>query len=149
MEEIMSIQSIIDTLTKHPIHPMIVHFPIGLTGAALFFIILALLWQRAKILEQIAFANISLAAVSTVVAAITGMNDNIHRYAGGAANHQTKIVLAILLFLVTTATSILRWRKPDLFEQKSTKYLYAGAYAVSFALAAALGFLGGIIVFPK
>jgi len=138
--------SILDTLFNHPIHPLIVHFPVGLTGAALFFILLALLWKRAKILEQVAFANISLAAVSTVVAGITGIYDNATRWDGRAENYQYKIVLAILLFLVTTSTSILRWRKPDLFEQKSTKYLYAGAYAVSFALAAVLGFLGGIIV---
>ena len=138
--------SILDKLLHHPIHPMIVHFPVGLTGAALFFILLALLWKRAKILEQVAFANISLAAVSTVVAAITGIYDNITRWDGRAENYQYKIVLAILLFLVTTSTSILRWRKPDLFEQKSTRLLYAGAYAVSFGLAAVLGFLGGIIV---
>jgi uncharacterized membrane protein len=139
--------NILDTLLHHPVHPMIVHFPIGLTGAALFFIFLALIWKRAKILEQIAFANISLAAVSTVVAAITGIYDNATRWDGRAANYQYKIILGILLFLVTTATSILRWRKPDLFEQKSTKYIYAGAYLVSFALATVLGFLGGIIVF--
>src|SRR3972149_11145942 len=127
--------SILDTLLHHPLHPMIVHFPVGLTGAAAFFMLLALVWQRAKILEQVAFANISLAAVSTVVAAITGYADNVNNYGGGAPNYQYKIVLAILLFLVTATTSILRWRKPDLFEQKFTKWIYAGAYAVSFALA--------------
>jgi len=139
--------NILDTLFNHPIHPLIVHFPIGLTGAALFFILIALLWRRAKILEQAAFANLSLAAVSTVVAAITGIYDNATRWDGRAENYQYKIILGILLFLVTTATSIIRWRKPDLFEQKSTKYIYAGAYLVSFALAGILGFLGGIIVF--
>jgi uncharacterized membrane protein len=139
--------SILDKLFNHPIHPMIVHFPIGLTGAALFFIFLALIWKRAKILEQAAFANLCLAAVSTVVAAYFGIHDNASNYAGNAANHQYKVAFALLLFLVTTATCIARWRKPDLFEQKSTKYLYVGAYAVSFALAAVLGFLGGIIVF--
>ena len=138
--------SILDTLLHHPLHPMIVHFPVGLTGAALFFILIALLWRRARILEQVAFANISLAAVSTVVAAITGIYDNATRWDGRAENYQYKIVLAVLLFLVTTSTSILRWRKPDLFEKKSTQYIYVGAYAVSFALAAVLGLLGGIIV---
>ena len=69
-------------------------------------------------------------------------------YGGNAANHQYKVAFALMLFLVTTATCILRWRKPDLFEQKSTKWWYAGAYLVSFALAGILGFLGGIIVFP-
>jgi uncharacterized membrane protein len=149
VEEIMSlIERILNTLfVKHPFHPMVVHFPIGLTGAALFFIILALLWRRARILEQAAFANLSLAAVSTVVAAYFGIHDNLTRYAGNAPNHQYKLAFAVLLFLVTTATCIARWRKPDLLEQKSTKALYVASYAVSFALAAALGFLGGVIVF--
>jgi len=139
--------SILDTLFNHPIHPMVVHFPVGLTGAALFFILLALVWKRAKILELVAFANISLASVSTVAAAITGIYDNATRWDGRAENYQYKIILGILLFLVTAATSLLRWRKPDLFEKKSTQYIYVGAYAVSFALAAVLGFMGGIIVF--
>ena len=34
----------------HPLHPMIVHFPIALTGAAAFFILLAL-WRRSPVLE--------------------------------------------------------------------------------------------------
>ena len=37
----------------HPLHPMIVHFPIALTGAAAFFILLAL-WRRSPVLEQAA-----------------------------------------------------------------------------------------------
>jgi len=140
---------VIDTILHHPIHTVIVHFPIGLTGAAAFFILLALIWQRSKILEQIAFANISLAAVATVVAGITGYADNVNRYGGSAANHQYKIVLAITLFLITSGTAILRWKKPDIFEQKTTKWIYAGAYAVSFLIALSLGFLGGIIVFGR
>ena len=39
----------------HPIHPMVVHFPIGLTGAALLFILLAL-WKNKEFFEQAAFA---------------------------------------------------------------------------------------------
>jgi uncharacterized membrane protein len=141
--------NIIDAILHHPIHPVIVHFPIGLTGAAAFFMLLALIWKRSKILEQIAFANISLAAVATVVAGITGYLDNINRYGGSAANHQYKIVLAITLFLITSGTAILRWKKPDIFEQKTTQWIYAGAYAVSFAIALTLGFLGGIIVWGE
>jgi uncharacterized membrane protein len=137
----------INTLLHHPLHPMFVHFPIGLTGGAFFFILCALIWPRIKILEQIAFANIALAVPATVVAGILGIYDNIHNYSGRAANHQYKIILAILLFLVVTATSLLRWRKPGLFENKATKWWYSGAYLVSFAIATVLGFLGGIIVF--
>ena len=32
----------------HPIHPMVVHFPIALTGAGLFFILLAL-WKNKEL----------------------------------------------------------------------------------------------------
>ncbi len=138
--------NIINSLTGHPFHTLVVHFPVGLTGAAAFFMLVALFWKRARILEVVAFANLALASVSTIVAAITGLYDNATRWSGKAPNYQYKIILGILLFLVTATVSIIRWRKPDLFDQKSTRLLYAGAYAVSFGLAAVLGLLGGIIV---
>jgi uncharacterized membrane protein len=130
----------------HPPHAVVVHFPIALTGAALFFI-LAALWKRSKLLEQVAFANISLAGASTIVAAIFGIRDNLTFYAGIAPNHITKIILAISLFIITTGTAILRWRNKELFNNRSSRVLYISAYFVSFAIAAVLGFLGGIIVF--
>jgi uncharacterized membrane protein len=117
-----------------------------LTSAALFFILLAL-WKGSKILEQVAFANISLAAASTIVAAIFGIRDNIVFFQGSAPNHIAKIILASTLFIITTITALARWRNKDLFYSKSTKWLYVGAYFVSFAIAAVLGFLGGIIVY--
>ena len=141
------INRLIHALTvTHPLHPMIVHFPIALTGAAAFFILLAL-WKRNSFLEQAAFANISLAAVSTVAAAITGMMDNISNYQGAAPNANVKIILATLLFIITTATAILRIRNARLFETPSSKPWYVAAYFASFALAAVLGFLGGVILY--
>jgi len=98
----------------HPPHALVVHFPIALTGAALFFILLAL-WRRSKILEQVAFADILLAAASTIVAAIFGINDNIVFYNGGAPNHIAKVVLASTLFIITAITAIARWQNKDLF----------------------------------
>ena len=66
-------ERVIRALTEtHPIHPMLVHFPIALTGAAAFFILLAI-WRRNKALEQAAFANIVLAAFGTIAAGVTGM----------------------------------------------------------------------------
>jgi len=141
------ILGIIHALTQvHPPHSMVVHFPIALTGAALFFLLLAL-WKRNKILEQVAFADISLAAASTIVAAIFGIRDNIVFYHGLAPNHVVKIILASTLFIITAITAIARWRNKELFYTKSTKGLYVAAYCVSFAIAIVLGFLGGIIVF--
>lgn len=130
----------------HPLHPMIVHFPIALTGAAAFFILLAL-WKRSVMLEQAAFANIALASVSTLVAAATGMMDNISNYDGAAPNASIKIALATLLLILTSATAILRARNPNLFETPSSKPWYVTAYFTSFSLAAVLGFLGGVILY--
>ena len=138
---------IIHDLTQvHPPHTLFVHFPIALISSALFFILLAL-WRRSDILEKVAFANISLGAVSTIVAAIFGIRDNIYFYGGDAPNHTAKIILAILLFIITTATSLARWRNPELFHAGKSKVVYILAFFVSFGIVAVLGFLGGVIVY--
>jgi uncharacterized membrane protein len=108
------------SLLHHHPHPLILHFPIALTGAALFFIILALIW-RIEILEEIAFTNISLAAVSTIVAAIFGIRDNLSYYIGTASYYTTKIIFAIILFILITTLALVRWRNPNLFTNRSTK----------------------------
>jgi uncharacterized membrane protein len=140
------IRRVIHALTEvHPTHPMFVHFPIALTGAAFLFILLAY-WRKSATLEQIAFANIVLAAIGTIAAGITGYLDNLKNYLGEAPNAGTKIILAILLFILTAGISIVRYRNPDLF-QKSNPFLYMAAYGLSFAIALVLAFLGGVILY--
>ena len=140
------INRLIHTLTQvHPTHPMFVHFPIALTGAAFFFILLAY-WRNNAALEQTAFANIVLAAISTVVAGITGYLDNLKNYVGEAPNANTKIILAIALFLLTTGLSISRFRNPQMF-QNTNPLLYVASYGLSFAIALVLAFLGGVILY--
>lgn len=129
----------------HPTHPMFVHFPIALTGAAFFFILLAA-WRKSTALEQAAFANIALASLSTIVAGITGTMDNINNYEGAAPNAGTKIILAILLFLLTAGISIVRYRNPEIFT-KGNRALYVAAYGLSFLTAFTLAFLGGVILY--
>ncbi len=135
-----------DLTQVHPPHPMFVHFPIALTGAGAFFIILAL-WKKSKILEQAAFANICLAAVGTIFAASFGIRDNLVRYSGGAPNHIAKIIIATVLFIITATVAILRWRNKDLFYKPATKAWYSISYFVSFAIAIVLSFLGGVIIY--
>ena len=140
------INRIVHALTElHPTHPMIVHFPIALTGAAFLFILLAY-WRKSAWLEQAAFANIVLAAVSTVVAGITGIMDNASNYEGQAPNAGAKIILAAALFLLTTGISIVRSRNPEMF-QKGNRIVYIGSYGLSFAIAVTLAFLGAIILY--
>jgi uncharacterized membrane protein len=132
-------------LVTQPPHPLFVHFPIALISAALFFLLLAILLKK-DIFEKIAFANISLAAVSTIVAGIVGYRDNGAFYNGMAPNHIAKIAIAITLFILTGAIALLRWRNPDLFHSRY-KGLYVAAHFVAFALVAVQGFLGAIIVY--
>ncbi|RPJ27343.1 MAG: hypothetical protein EHM33_08345 [Chloroflexi bacterium] len=140
------INRLIHALTEvHPTHPMLVHFPIALTGAAFLFILLAY-WRNNAALEQTAFANIVLAALGTIAAGITGYMDNIKNYIGDAPNASTKIVLAIVLFTLTTGISLVRFRNPDLF-WKGNRFLYIASYGVSFAIALVLAFLGGVILY--
>lgn len=129
----------------HPTHPMIVHFPIALTGAAFLFILIAH-WKKNLALEQAAFFNIVLAAISTIVAGITGYIDNINNYVGEAPNASTKIFLAIALFILTTGISITRYRNPEIFA-KGNRALYITAYGASFFIAIVLAFLGGVILY--
>lgn len=129
----------------HPTHPMFVHFPIALTGAAFFFILLAW-WRNSTTLEQTAFANMALSAVSTVVAGFTGVMDNVKNYEGEAPNASAKIILATLLFLLTTGISIVRYRNPEIFT-KGNRLLYAASHGLSFLIAFTLAFLGGVILY--
>ena len=140
------INRVIHALTQvHPLHPMVVHFPIALTGAAFLFILLAY-WRKSAVLEQVAFANIALASLGTIAAGVTGAMDNIRNYDGAAPNASTKIVLAIVLLVLTGSISIVRYRNPDLF-QKSNPFLYGASYGASFAIAIVLAFLGGVILY--
>ena len=140
------ISRLIHALTEvHPTHPMLVHFPIALTGAAFLFILLAY-WKNSPALEQAAFANIVLATLGTVAAGVTGIMDNIKNYVGEAPNASAKIVLATLLLILTAGISVVRYRNPDLFK-RANRLVYAASYGVCFAIALVLAFLGGVILY--
>ena len=140
------IQRIIHAFTVvQPPHPLFVHFPIALISTALFFILLAL-WRKSDLFEKIAFANLSLAAVSILVAGAFGIRDNLVIFKWSAPNYVAKISIASTLLVLTGAMAILRWRNPDLFHSRY-KALYVAAHFVAFALVAVQGFLGAIIVY--
>lgn len=130
---------------SHPLHPMIVHFPIALSGAAALFILLAL-WRKDEIFEKFAFANITLAAISSVFAGASGIYDNELTYLGDAPNAGLKIILAAILLVISSAVAITRWRNPEIFKGKA-RALYVAGYLVSFILAIVLAFLGGVILY--
>lgn len=139
------INRIIHALTEtHPLHPMLVHFPIALTGAGALLILLAA-WKNNPSLEQAAFANITLAFFGSIAAGLSGMRDNISNYDGLAPNAGLKIVLAFILILITGITTYMRWKNPQLFS--TSKGFYIAAYIASFLIALVLAFLGGVILY--
>lgn len=140
------INRLIHAVTElHPTHPMLVHFPIALTGAAFLFILLAY-WRKNAALEQAAFANIALASLGTIAAGITGVMDNARNYDGAAPNSGTKLILATTLLVLTAGISIVRYRNPEMF-QRANRLLYIASYGASFAIALLLAFLGGVILY--
>ncbi len=142
---IVFIQRVIhDLVTENP-HTLFVHFPIALCGAALFFLLLAW-WRKSDILEIVAFANIALATISTLVTGIMGIRDNLAFYAGIAPNHWVKIILASTLLVLTSIIAIARWRNRNIFHS-SARYLYIAGYFVCFAIVSVLGFVGGVIIY--
>ena len=130
----------------HPLHSMTVHFPIALTGTALLFLVLAL-WRRNEALERAAFYLVAFSAISTIVAGVTGYRDNIVRFEGEAPLVSAKIFLAVTLFVLTVGITLSRWRDREILWRPSTMVIYVAAFAGSFLLAAALGFLGGVILY--
>ena len=140
------INRVIHALTElHPTHPMIVHFPIALTGAAFLFVLLAV-WRKNSSLEQAACANIILAFLCTIAAAITGIMDNAKNYDGAAPNGGTKVMLASILFLLIAGIVVARSRNSNLFQQ-GNRFLYVASYGISFAITLVLAFLGGVILY--
>ena len=130
----------------HPLHSMTVHFPIALTGVAFLLLILAL-WRRSEALERAAFYDLTLAVIFSIIAGLTGVRDNIVRFEGEAPLVNVKIFLAISLILLSGVVVISRWRQAEVLWKPTTMVLYVLGFAGSFALAATLGFLGGVILY--
>ncbi len=143
----MDVNQILNAIINiHPWHSMFVHFPIGLTGAALLFIVLAR-WRRNDSLEHAAFFAIALAVPATIVAGLTGVRDDLVRFDGAAPFAPVKIFLGITLLLLTTALAVTRWRKREVLWNPTTTVLYLAGFAGSFLLAITLGFIGGVILY--
>jgi hypothetical protein len=104
-------------------------------------------WRRNESLEQAAFYVIALAAVSTIVAGVTGVRDNLVRFDGAAPFVPVKIFLGITLFVLTTVIAVTRWRKREVLWSPATTVLYLAGFAGSFLLAITLGFIGGMILY--
>jgi mono/diheme cytochrome c family protein len=125
----------------HPIHPALVHLPIGLVVGAFFLGWIALLFKRPHLLPS-AYQVLVIAFVSWFPTVLFGYLD-WQRYYAGAMLHPIvmKLILAGLLFVLLSAGVILGARK------NPGARVMVFIYTLSFATVATLGYYGGQLVY--
>lgn len=135
----------IEVVLFHPNHPRLVHFPIALSYLGVLVVILAW-WRRDTFFDRAAFYAMGLLALSTVIAGLSGIIDNLTLYAGNAPNTSLKLALALALLLIATGTAVWRWFQPKILHSPTLAVLYTLAFVLCAGLTTLLGALGGIIV---
>lgn len=124
----------------HPVHPVLVHVPAGMSIGALGFSILALLTKQAAF-RSTAYHVAVFALAFTLLAIPVGIFD-WQRFYGGAwfFEIQIKAVLAVV-YLVLIASAV--WLGRRCLESRALPVLYLG----SVVTVGGLGFFGGQLVY--
>jgi uncharacterized membrane protein len=142
-EEIYTMESKVK-LFGHPIHPMLIPFPLGLLGMALLFDLIALIGGDWAALARAAFYMIAAGIVSGLLAAVFGALDWLALPAGTRAKriatlHGLGNVLIVVLFAIAWG---LRKDNPP----KDAAGLPIVLEIIGVALALVTGWLGGELV---
>jgi uncharacterized membrane protein len=125
----------------HPLHPALVHLPMGLVIGAVLFSFAAIKWPH-KHLTTTASHCIVLALIFIVPVYITGVLDWQYGWGGDVSGlYITKLVLGAIL---TCALAYTVFRQTKGASNKELRILYL----VCLAICAGLGHTGGEIVYP-
>lgn len=125
---------------KHPLHPVIIHVPAGMTIGALCFSIWAQITHKPSY-QQTAFHIIVLSAIFTVFAIAVGIMD-WQRFYGGAwiFEIKAKLILAGLYFVLVILMVFLGARK-------SSSNVMLPLYLSGTLTVSCLGYFGGQLVY--
>jgi uncharacterized membrane protein len=142
--EVMMIESIFALLQKvgftHPLHPMLVHVPMGMIIGMFVFSLLGLKWTKGP-LPQTAYHCSVLALASVVPVILAGVMDWQHSLNGDWKTLIIiKMVLSFILTLLLVYAVVVRNRGA------SPKHLFA-VYCLCMVCAAGLGYSGGELVY--
>jgi len=131
----------------HPIHPVVVHFPLALLSASVLFDLLARRWRRESF-QETGFYVLIAGLLGAVVAVVTGglAEDAVkHRGVPHAALevHETLAYATLYFFIGLLALRLLmRWK---LIREMPLLYLVMGV--VGILILAATGYFGGSLVY--
>jgi mono/diheme cytochrome c family protein len=126
-----------------PLHPAIVHIPIGLVIGAFVFLVVALLFKRKQLALTARHASI-LALVFAFPSILFGVLDWIHFYhAAMIPAIRIKIALAAALLILLALGIILGGKA------KSRNAAMLAIYAASFLAVVALGYFGAGLVYSR
>lgn len=142
-----SMTQLIETIfVTHPLHGMLVHYPIALSVGALVFVLLALK-EKSEAFERASFYCLVGTAATSVLAAFSGYRDVLVRFDGEAPLVAEKAFLGVTLILLTGCLAFWRARREDVLWRSSTMVLYVSGMAGAVALTSMLGLFGGVILY--
>lgn len=126
----------------HPLHPALIHVPIGLVIGAFVFIVVALLFKRESYLTT-AYRCTVLSLVFLVPAVLLGVTDWWHFYAGAwSFAIRMKIVLTFVLAILLGTAVVLEMKKKGSPAGKAIIYFFC------VVAIAGLGYFGAELVYP-
>jgi len=138
------IEGFYDLLAKvgftHPLHPILVHVPMGMVIGGVAFSLANLIWKN-KHFDQSAYHCILLALIAIVPVYSAGLMDWQHVYGGEWSKW---IIIKMILGAVLTCTlAFAVWQKHSGAPQRKLLLIYLGA----LALCGGLGYCGGEILY--
>jgi uncharacterized membrane protein len=130
------------------LHAVAAHFPNGLIPAAVLFLFLCFL-SRSLRFEETAYLLLLLVLVVIPLSLASGIYDWRKRYGGVRAGiFYKKIVLAVLLFILTSGAAGLRYLHPEIFHQDHPlQTVYLSLVGLAFVVSVLLGHYGGKLAF--
>ncbi len=123
----------------HPLHPVATHIPMGMVLGGFVFLVASYKWGE---LEKTAFHCFILALLFVPPTILLGLMDWQHRLLGRWSNLiAAKISLSIFLAILLSTIVFLHFKKSP---GKTVMLLLFG---LAFLIAAAMGYIGGELVF--
>src|SRR5437763_5506560 len=131
-------------LARHAQHPVIIHFPIALCIASVFFEIMAT-WRKQPVLASVAYYNLLGAALTVPFAIATGLGAWQWQLEGAAIKGNLRLHMicaltsALLIFVLTWMRSRLRSKGA------SPSMAYFALTLIALLVITLTGHLGGIL----